>query len=146
MCHFSMKQSRKLPTFLFLSSHGGSEWRTPPWRELHIVQRMALAFSTETSPVLDHTTAAQGIAPPVAWSEGTFWNSVLEGSWQLFLALPFLPSHNQQHYFYRIAVCEDQIKPFPLKQNLHSVKPSKRSLPIIAGLLQTWTYVFPKSL
>lgn len=78
-------------------------------------------FLTETNPALDHSTAAQGIVPPVAWSEGPFWNNVLEGSWQLFLALPLLPSHNQQHYFCRIVVCKDQIKPFPLKQSAFTV-------------------------
>lgn len=49
-----------MPTFLLLTSHGGSEWKTPTWRELHVVQRMA----PETNHGLDHTAAAQGIVLP----------------------------------------------------------------------------------
>lgn len=56
-----------------------------------------------------------------SWSEGPFWNYVLQGSWQIFLTLPLLPSRNQQHYFYRIVVCKDQIKSFPSKQNTFTV-------------------------
>lgn len=139
---FSMKQNRKLPTFLFLTSHGGSEWKAPTQRELHVTQRMAPAFPTETNHVLDHITAAQGIVPPVAWSEGTFCNNVLEGSWQLFLTLPLLPSHNQQHYSYTTVVCKDQIKPFPLKQSAFVVQRLQRDLcPSLQGQLQPWTYV-----